>query len=85
MADSEGGFESRFESDGGPESVSGLSALMLTAVESVTAEMARAFDVIWSAENGPELMEAFLDSRLAFMVDRSGVTVAELAGPLPGQ
>jgi hypothetical protein len=65
-------------------SESELNPLMIQAVESVTAEMARAFDVIWSRPDAPALMEQFLAGRVAFTVDRGGVNILARPDGPPG-
>ncbi len=54
-----------------------VNPLLLPAVETVTAEMARAFDVIWSKPGAAAVMEGFLAGRVAFQIDVGGVTTLE--------
>jgi hypothetical protein len=51
------------------------SPLLLHAIEAVTKEMARAFDVVWSRPDAPLLMEQFLAGELVFGIARDGLTI----------
>jgi hypothetical protein len=56
--------------------------LLAVAVESVTVAMATAFDQIWSKPNARQVMAAFLDGRVRFIVEHDGITT--LADPEDG-
>jgi hypothetical protein len=56
-----------------------INPLLRAGVEAFVVQMAAAFDEVWTREDAAELMVAFLDGRLAFQLDRSGVLILERA------
>jgi hypothetical protein len=57
-----------------------VSPVLRPLVEAVTKAMAEAFDEVWTRPDAPALMEAFLDGRCLFQVDRHGVLILDRAG-----
>jgi hypothetical protein len=57
--------------------VTAVNPLLLTAVESVTAAMAGAFDEVWARPNAAATMEGFLAGRIRFVIGRDGLLVVE--------
>jgi hypothetical protein len=56
-----------------------INPLLRDAVEAVIKAMAGAFDTVWTRPDAAALMERFLDGRLVFQVDRSGVLILDRA------
>ena len=56
--------------------IAALNPLFVSAIESVTGEIARAFGEMWLRPDGPALMEGFLSDRIAFQIDRGGLLIA---------
>jgi hypothetical protein len=60
-----------------PDPLEAISPLLRPAVEATIVAMAGAFDEIWTRPDAVALMEAFLDGRLVFQIDRTGILILE--------
>jgi hypothetical protein len=56
-----------------------INPLLRPIVEAVTVAMASAFDEVWTRPDAAALAEGFLDGRVVFQLDRSGVLILDRA------
>jgi hypothetical protein len=54
-----------------------ISPLLQPVVEAFVVQMAAAFDQVWTRPDAVALAEGFLDGRVVFQVDRSGVLILD--------
>ena len=50
--------------------------LLAHAVDSIMRGMSEAFERVWQRPDAPALVAGFLDDRVAFQIDRGGITIA---------
>lgn len=52
-----------------------MNEMLADTIAHVNEEMARGFADVWTRDDIAPLLEAFLDYRLTFVVDRSGIQI----------
>lgn len=54
-----------------------VNDMLADTIRKVNDEMARGFAGVWTRDDVDDLLEAFLDYRLTFVVDRNGIQILQ--------